>query len=749
MEKKLSAEISGMHCAACSARIEKVVTRMEGVSACAVNLATERAELSFDDTVLSFADIQQRIAALGFGAEEAEEERDRFAEQQAEAEATRRRLIPACILALLLMVVAMGPMLGLELPLLPAAEYPLYNGLFQLALLIPVVWLGRHFYLSGIPALLRGGPNMDSLIAIGTGAAIVSSLWTLVEIARGEGGEHHLYFDSAAMLLAFISVGKYFESRSKARTGEAIRNLMQLAPETAIRLEGDRRNEIAVVEVCEGDRLLIPPGSRIPVDGEVIEGGSAVDESMLTGESLPVEKSAGDALFSGTLNGTGALVMRAAKVGGATMLSRIIKMVRTAQGAKAPIANLADRLSLYFVPTVIAVAVVAAAAWLAGGAGFNFSLRIFVAVLVIACPCAMGLATPTSIMVATGRGAQLGVLVKGGDVLQRAEAVNCVVFDKTGTLTRGVPALCDLIPCGQRCDSEQLLTLAAALEAPSEHPLAAAVLAAAAAKSLPLPQVDDFTALPGSGLRGRLDGSELLLGNLALIEQHKVTPESKEQTRAKELAEEGKTVLYLARDGELLGLLAIADPLRPESRAVIETLVNKGTHVVMLTGDNPVTAAAIAAEAGMTEVVAGVFPDRKEEEIRRLQQKGYRVAMVGDGINDAPALARADVGIAMGSGIDVAMESADMVLTGSGLNGVLTALALGRATMRNIRQNLFWAFAYNSVGIPVAAGVLALFGGPVLNPVIGGAAMALSSVSVVTNALRLRRFRGGAAAATS
>jgi Cu+-exporting ATPase len=619
----------------------------------------------------------------------------------------------------------------------------------QFLLLLPVLYLGRNFYLNGIPALLRGGPNMDSLIAIGTGAALIYSTWNLVEIGLGIDAvarAHDLYFESAAMLIALVSLGKYLEARSKSRTTDAIRQLMQLAPETATLIDENGQRPVPVKEIQVADHILIRPGERIPVDGIIIEGESAVDESMLTGESLPTIKRIGDGIFGGTLNKNGALTMKAEKVGRDTMLARIVKLVQDAQGTKAPIASLADRISLYFVPIVIVIAILSGLSWFfIGGAEFSFSLRIFIAVLVIACPCAMGLATPTSIMVGTGRGAQLGVLVKSGEVLELAQKVSCVVFDKTGTLTLGRPQVTDIRPLAGY-DEAMLLSLSAGAESRSEHPLAEAVIAAAEKKECVIAQPLAFSATLGRGITStlQLDDNkyDVLFGNYEFIRENQIDGLTEQvEKEASELSDQGKTVLYLVVDKILAGLLAIADPLKDEAKKTIRDLESMGIKVVMLTGDNEKTAHAVAREAGIRNVVAGVLPDNKEEEVVRLQQNGEVVAMIGDGINDAPALARADVGIAMGTGIDVAMESAGIVLMNGHLGGVRRAIGLSRATIRNIRQNLFWAFAYNVVGIPFAAGVLAIFGGPTLNPMIAGAAMALSSVSVVTNALRLRWYQ--------
>ncbi|MFH0784877.1 MAG: heavy metal translocating P-type ATPase [Pseudomonadota bacterium] len=748
------AKISGMHCAACSTRIEKVVGNLQGVTSCSVNLTTERAKIAYNPASVTLSVIFETIGDLGFGAESVDDTLDHGQAEEESAKklgAMQRRLLPSFVLALAIMVLSMAHMFGIPLPgFLDAERSPFTHTLSQFLLVLPVLYLGRNFYTSGIPALFRGIPNMDSLIAMGTGAAFIYSMWNLVEIGLGidpVGRAHDLYFESAAMLIALVSLGKYLEARSKARTTDAIRQLLQLAPVTATLIDDNGQRQVKVDEIRIDDHILIRPGERIAVDGLILHGESAVDESMLTGESMPVRKRPGDFLYGGTLNKNGALTMVAAKVGGDTMLARIVRLVQEAQGTKAPIANLADRISLYFVPVVMILAALAGLSWFfIGGADFSFSLRIFIAVLVIACPCAMGLATPTSIMVGTGRGAQLGVLVKTGEVLELAEKVRCVVFDKTGTLTVGRPELTEIIPLGDY-DESMLLSLAAAAESQSEHPLAEAILRAADAKGCGAAlQPESFFAVPGRGIEAVVAAAEgkcnVLFGNCEFFRERQIVGlTEKIEDDADERSEQGKTVLFLAVDGKLAALMTIADPLKPEAADIVRRLVLMGIEVVMLTGDNPKTALAVAAQAGITRVVAGVLPDKKEQEIVRLQQEGKIVAMVGDGINDAPALARADVGIAMGTGIDVAVESADIVLMNGHLSGVCRAIGLSRATLGNIRQNLFWAFAYNVVGIPVAAGVLAVFGGPTLSPMIGGAAMALSSVSVVSNALRLRWYQ--------
>jgi Cu+-exporting ATPase len=749
-EQELDLSVGGMHCAACSARIERIVGKMDGVREASVNLASARAQVFFDPAVVSRRDIRQAIHKAGFTTEISDGAGARYEQQRKEAEhrlaVQKRELIPAFAFALPLLVVSMGHMWGMPLPrFMDPAHSPLNFALIQLGLTLPVVWAGRGFYLRGVPAFLRRSPSMDSLVAMGTGAAFIYSFWNTVEIALGMQAHARamdLYYESAAVLIAMISLGKYFEARSRLRTTDAIGALLRLAPETAILLRDGEQQEIAAQDVEPGDSLLIRPGARIPVDGSVVSGRSHVDESMLTGEPVPVAKGEGDALAGGTLNTNGSLTMLAERVGEDTMLARIVRLVQDAQGSKAPIAGLADRISFYFVPSVMGVALLAAIAWgLFGQADFSFCLRIFVAVMVIACPCAMGLATPVSIMVGTGRGAQLGVLVKSGRALQEAGSIDTVVFDKTGTLTHGRPELQEVSAFGEY-DDAQALRLAARAESESEHPLAGALVRGAAERGLDSGGVASLEAVPGRGLRAEVDGSAILLGNREFMEESGVEASglNKAVTVADACSHKGMTALFMAVDGAMAAVFAIADQLRDEAAGVVRELRSMGTDVVMLTGDNEVTAQSVARDAGIDTVIAQVLPDRKAGEVERLQAEGRTVAMVGDGINDAPALARADLGMAMGSGIDVAVESGDVVLMKGELDAVLTALRLSRATMRNIRQNLFWAFAFNVIGIPIAAGVLHVFGGPTLNPMLAGTAMALSSVTVVSNALRLRFF---------
>lgn len=792
--------ISGMHCASCSARLERALNGMDGVASASVSFAANTAvvlPLPEGQETLS-EHIIARTAELGFSATpltQQDNELDGWELQQKQAvehlATLKARLWPEFIFTALLLLVSMGHMWGMPLPAVidpmhsPASAFN--HALLQLVLTLPVLWSGRAFYRTGFPSLWQLAPNMDSLVAVGTGAAFLYSLWNTFEVALGETAKvADLYYESAAVLITLISLGKYLEALSRFRMSDAIGALMNLTPETALKLTPStpestpstladlakvpvefvedvmsltppspaapafQITEIPVKAVQVGDLLQVRPGGRIPVDGVLTEGTSSVDASMLTGESMPVAVSAGDAVAGGTMNTTGSFVMRAERVGADTALARIIKLVREAQSSKAPIARLADDVSLVFVPAVMVLALLAGLSWLYWGhAPLSEALRIFVAVLVVACPCALGLATPISIMVATGRGAQLGVLVKNGTALELAGRLHVVVFDKTGTLTVGKPRLTrvDSLTADPAFSADEVLRLAASLEAVSEHPLAQAITSATT--NLPLYPIREFTNIPGRGIRGLVerDGttSTLLLGNSLLLKENSVSVTSLPDLdiRLAALADTGATPLILAVNRLPVGILAVADTIRPEAPEVVQKLHDLGLRVIMLSGDNRRTALAIAATAGIDEVFADVLPEGKEHVIRELQAAGLRVGMVGDGINDAPALARADVGMAMGSGIDVAVEAGDIVLLSSGasgLQGVVTALALSRAALTNIRENLFWAFGYNILCLPVAAGLLKLFGGPALSPMIAGAAMAFSSISVVLNALRLKRF---------
>ncbi len=741
---RVSLPIGGMTCASCSARIEKVLSKMPGMEKASVNLATETAALAYDPAVLRLSEIKDKIRSLGYEPLEARKTSqalEQRARKEWEIRVMWRKLIVAAVFALPLLYLAMGPMVGLPVPAaLDPDAFPKRFALAQLLLTLPIIMAGYRFYTSGTRALLSGGPNMDSLIAIGTSAAILYSLFGTWQVFNGDHhAVHRLYYESAGVIIALILLGKTLEAVSKGRTGEAVRKLMGLAPKTALIWHDGEEKQIPIEEVEIGDLLIVRPGDSIPVDGQVVEGSSAVDEAMLTGESMPVDKRPGDTVYAATVNTTGAFRFRAQKVGDDTALAQIIRLVEEAQGSKAPIAQLADKVSGIFVPTVVLIALVSGIAWYIGTRDPAFALTIFISVLVIACPCALGLATPTAIMVGTGKGAEQGILIKSGEALETAHRLDAVVLDKTGTLTRGRPKVTDILPAGG-VSEDQLLALAAAAETGSEHPLGQAIVAEAKERGLSIQPASGFTAISGRGLRAALSGQTILAGNRQLMAENNITIDGFSR-QAEELAGQGKTPMYFAVDGALTGLIAVADVLKPSSVEAVRALADMGLQVYMLTGDNLKTARAIAAEAGITRVIAEVLPGDKAGEIKRLQDSGLKVAMVGDGINDAPALVQSDVGIAIGSGTDVAMESADIVLMHSDLKDVGTAIRLSRRTIRTIRENLFWAFGYNVLGIPVAAGLLHLFGGPLLSPMIAAAAMSFSSVSVLLNALRLKRVK--------
>ena len=746
--------LTGMSCASCAANIESAVSSLPEVSAASVNLATEVLSVTYQPGAINEEIICQTVAEAGYqaqvladqaGASQAQIQQE--ADQAAQAKASHqaalwRRFWQSAIFALPLLCLAMAEMVGLTLPtwLSHRGGGQLFVSL-QLALTLPILWLGRSFFLNGFKHLVKGHPNMDSLVALGTSAAVAYSLYSSIQVWLGN---HHaamsLYYESAGVILTLVTLGKYFEARSKGQTSAAIQALIKLAPQEAQVLRDGQEVTLPLDQVQVGDLVRVRPGQKIPVDGRVVEGQSWVDESMLTGESLPVAKKVGDQVVGASLNQQGSLIVETNKVGQDTTLAQIIHLVQAAQGSKAPIAQLADRVSAVFVPVVMTLALVAGLAWyLIGGQSWAFALTISIAVLVIACPCALGLATPTAIMVGTGKGAEQGILIKSGTALEMAHQVNAVVLDKTGTLTQGQPQVTDVLPLAG-WTPDQLLALAAAAEVNSEHPLGQAIVAGARERELALPEVTDFQSLTGSGIQVRLDQATYYLGNRRLMQEQGLDlGQAEEQAAA--LAAGGKTPIYVANEHELLGLIAVADPLKATSPEAVRRLKAMGLQVIMLTGDNAKTAQALAAEAGIDQVISDVLPADKAQVVADLQAKGLKVAMVGDGINDAPALAQADVGLAIGRGTDVAIESADMVLMGSDLISVATAIKLSQATIRNIKENLFWAFAYNVLGIPVAMGVLHLFGGPLLNPMLAGAAMSFSSVSVIVNALRLRRFK--------
>ena len=748
--------IGGMTCAACAARIERTLVKQHGVVSASVNLATEKAMVSFDPQAIELLSLKAAIEKIGYTVLEppktgaADEDRLR---KQKEIGTLRAKLIAAAVFTLPLLYIAMAPMINmataLRLPF-PAAldpmNYPLAYALAQLLLVIPPVGVGHRFYAVGFKSLAQRSPNMDSLIAIGTTAAVLYSAYNTARIANGRFmAVESLYYESAGVIITLILLGKTLEAITKGKTGEAVKKLMGLAPKTAIILQNGEEMEIPVDEVRIGDTVVVKPGAKIPADGTVTDGRTSVDESMLTGESMPVDKQAGDPVYAATLNTTGTVRFKARKIGADTALAQIVRLVEEAQGSKAPIAALADKASGVFVPAVCLTALLSGIGWYIGtGGDVEFTLSIFISVLVIACPCALGLATPTAIMVGTGKGAENGVLFKSGEALEAAYKANVVVFDKTGTVTEGKPAVTDVLPAGGG-PADKLLQIAASAEAGSEHPLGQAIVRGARGKGVELIKADGFNSVTGRGIEAQIAGQAVLAGNRRLMEDRGISLSALE-TVSDRLAEEGKTPMYVAIGGGFAGIIAVADVVKPSSRAAIESLHKMGVETAMITGDNKKTAAAIARQVGIGRVLAEVLPRDKSFEVKKLQGEGRIVAMVGDGINDAPALAQADTGIAIGSGTDVAMESAGIVLMRSDLMDVPTALRLSRRTIRTVKQNLFWAFGYNVVGIPIAAGLLHLFGGPLLNPMFAAAAMSLSSVSVLANALRLKRFKGGCAA---
>lgn len=747
--KKQLLDITGMSCSACSSRIEKVVNRMQGVEQMSVNLLKNNAYVTFDESVVNEKAIIARIEKLGFGARVHAANVAAPVPQQdtaaQEMEEMRQRLIGSLLFAGLVFYQHMGRMWGWPLPsFILGQENELINALLQMLWCIPVLFIDRKYFIHGVRNLLSGAPNMDSLIAVGSGASFIYGLYSVFGMAYAFGHNcldllpgfaDALYFEASAVILALVTVGKFMEARAKSHTSDAIKALMNLTPKTALVERHGLQGEIPVEEVVTGDVLIVKSGASVPVDGKIIEGSAALDESALTGESLPVDKTIGDKVIGGTINRSGYFKMEATAIGADTALAKIIALVDEATSSKALIAKLADKVSGYFVPAVIGIAVLAAVVWLALGASWHFALTIAISVLVISCPCALGLATPTAIMVGTGRGAKSGILIKSATALETAHKIDTVILDKTGTITAGKPVVTDILPI--KITENELLAFAAGLEKLSEHPLGEAIVAAAEAKQLVLPEAGNYKQIPGQGVTAELSGAECAAGNLKLLEALNVDVSSLME-RYDKLAAQGKTPLYFVRAGELLGCIAVADTVKPTSREAIGKLQAMGLRVLMVTGDNQATAEAIRAQVGVDEAVAQVLPQDKEAVIRKLQQEGHIVAMVGDGINDAPALARADIGIAIGAGTDIAIEAADMVLIKSDLLDVAKAICLSRSVMTNIKENLFWAFIYNAVGIPFAAGVFYTAFGWLLNPLIAAAAMSCSSVSVVTNALRLR-----------
>ena len=767
--KKETYDITGMSCAACSARIEKGISGMEGMQQCSVNLLKNSMTVSYDEAELDSGKIIHQVEDIGYGASLHQTQGSKTTGASgrgkngatdaaaAAAKQMKQRLIVSLVFTIPLFYISMGHMAGWPLPpwLLGARNHMIF-AFTQFLLVLPVLIAGGHYFKNGLKNLWHRSPNMDSLIALGSGAAFVYGIYSIYKIAWGFSIEDmdmvetfgmNLYFESSAMILTLITLGKFMEARAKSKTSEAITKLMDLAPKTAKVLRNGQEEEISVDDVQNGDILVVRDGDTVPVDGKITEGFASVDESAITGESLPVDKQTGDPVTGGTINRTGYFQMEATAVGEHTTLSKIIQLVDDATSSKAPIAKLADRVSSVFVPVVITIALLAAILWLLAGQSFEFALSVAISVLVISCPCALGLATPTAIMVGTGRGAAKGILIKSAEALEITHSIDTVVLDKTGTVTQGKPVVTDVIAleadgktAGENTQAyTELLQLAFSLEKMSSHPLAEAIVKKAEACSAAFREVSDYEMIPGQGIAGTIDKARCLAGNRKLMETNRIDISVAAGLQEK-LADEGKTPLYFAQGGKFLGVIAAADVVKPTSREAIARLQEMGMDVIMLTGDNARTAEAIKKQVGIKTVIADVLPQDKEEKVRRLQEQGHKVAMVGDGINDAPALARADVGIAIGAGTDVAIESADIVLMKSDLMDAASAVSLSRAVMRNIKQNLFWAFFYNAIGIPVAAGVLYPAFHILLNPMIGAAAMSFSSVSVVSNALRLRFF---------
>ena len=747
MNKKY--KVTGMTCSACSSRVEKCVGKLDGVNTVSVNLLTNSMQIDFDESKLTEEKIADSVTQAGYGMEiptgksEKKEEKEDIVEKNIEN--MKKRTIWSFIFLIPLMYVAMGHMAGLPQPsFLRGDANAVSFALTQLLLCIPVLYINRAYFERGFRSLIHGAPNMDTLISVGSGASLIYGIFAIYRMGYGLGTQnmelvhrylHDLYFESAVMILALINIGKYLEARSKGKTSEAIQKLMDLAPKTALVERNGQVVEIAAEDMLTGDILQVKPGSSIPADGVVIEGRTSVDEAAITGESMPVEKKEGDTVTAATLNKTGFIRMRAARVGQDTTFSQIIRLVEEASSSKAPIARMADKIAGIFVPTVMGIALLTGIVWLLMGAEFEFALSCAIAVLVISCPCALGLATPVAIMVGTGKGAENGILIKSGEALEITHNVQSVVLDKTGTITEGKPVVTDIISFGM--SENKILEISAALEKKSEHPLAEAVLLKA--EGMELPNAENFAAIPGKGITAKIQGNIYYAGNQKLMQEQGISCE-KALSSMEKLSKEGKTPLILADEKQVFGIIGVADVVKPTSAKAIQELKKLGIQVIMLTGDNARTAKAIQKQLDIDTVIAEVLPQDKEREISRLQEEGKTVVMVGDGLNDAPALARADVGIAIGAGTDVAIESADIVLMKNDLQDVAIAIELSKAVIRNIKENLFWAFFYNVCGIPLAAGVLYPVFGLKLSPMFGAAAMSLSSLFVVSNALRLRFF---------
>ena len=742
---KKTFNIEGMTCASCAQTIEKATQKLRGVNLSSVNLATEKLVVEYDPGMVNLTDIIKAVMDSGYEAHEEVATADTVDQdkekKQKEIKSLWNRFLISALFTAPLLYIAMGHLVNAPLPdFINPMMNPEAFAIVQLVLTLPVVVVNSKIYRNGFKALSKGHPNMDSLISLGTSAAFLYGVFATVMIFRGEVAyANELYYETAAVILALIVLGKYLEILTKGKTSEAIKKLMGLAPKTALVVRNGKESEISIDEVVVGDIIVVRPGGKMPVDGVVIEGLTSVDESMLTGESIPVEKSVGDAIIGASINKNGTIRYKATKVGKDTALSQIIKLVEDAQGSKAPIAKMADIISGYFVPIVIAIAILSAIAWYFAGQTGVFALTIAISVLVIACPCALGLATPTAIMIGTGKGAEHGVLFKSGTALETTHKLNTIVFDKTGTITEGKPKVTDIITA-EGISETDLLTLSASAEKGSEHPLGEAIVNSAEEKGLAFLKTETFNAIPGHGIEVTINGQHLLLGNKKLMDERHIGLGNL-ASASDALASQGKTPMYIAKDGKIAGIIAVADTVKESSLRAIKKLHKMGIEVAMITGDNKRTAEAIAKQVGIDRVLSEVLPEDKANEVKKLQDEGKKVGMVGDGINDAPALAQADVGIAIGSGTDVAIESADVVLMRSDLMDVPTAVELSKSTIRNIKENLFWAFAYNILGIPFAMGVVYAFGGPLLSPVIAAAAMSFSSISVLLNALRLKGFQ--------
>lgn len=737
--------VKGMSCAACSKAAERSLNKTSGITSASVNIATEKACVVYNPDLCSLEDMKKSIEGAGFKLVTNEE-----ALNDAGENTSRLNFIVAITLAAILFTISMGPMMGIRLPKIISPHHsPMNHSILQLLLVIPVMIAGKKFYTNGYSSLFKKNPNMDSLVAVSTTAAFLFSVYNTIKMwldpsftmAIMDNGHHlPLYFESSAMIIALIMLGKHLETRSKNKTNQAIKSLIQLQAKTAIIEVDGIEKEVAMEDVVVGDIIIVKPGAKIPVDGRVIEGKSSVDESMLTGESIPVEKSIGDRVVGASINKNGYIKFVAERVGRDTSLSQIIRLVEEAQGKKAPIASLADKVSGIFVPFVMTIALISGLGWyFIGQETFEFSLTIFISVLVIACPCALGLATPTAIMVGTGRGAENGMLIKGGDSLESAHKISMVAFDKTGTITYGQPVVTDIGIVNEAYGESDIIRIAASLENKSEHPLAEAIMTKSKSMNVDIEKIEDFDSITGMGIRARIAGDRVMLGNIKLMEGLDIDSDILKNSNI--LAKQGKTPMFLAINDDLAAVIYVSDTIKDTSKRAVDLLHSMGIKVAMITGDNRDTAMAIASQVGIDKVYAQVLPSEKSDVVKELQGTGEFVAMVGDGINDAPALAVSDVGIAIGNGTDVAIESADIVLMKNDPSDVANAIKLSRETIKNIKQNLGWAFIYNILGIPFAAGIAHIFGGPLLNPMIAAAAMSMSSVSVVTNALRLRSFK--------